>query len=192
MYFWRDQVGGLATYANNALWIAQYTSLCPDIPAPWSRWTFWQNSGTGTAPGVGGTVDTDYFNGSVADLLAFANGTPSSSPPPPPPPPPSTCMSATLDRTVPEGTCVQSASDEAWYACSAGMWVAHSGSPSGCTDMFGWCASATLGKSEPPRTCVQASSDKVWYQCDGKMWASPVNTSTGTGPAGDCSSEHAL
>ncbi len=193
MYFWRDQVGGLATYKTNPLWVAQYASLCPDLPAPWTRWAFWQNSGTGSAPGVSGAVDTNYFNGSLADLQALANGMASTNPPPPPPPPPaSTCMSATLDRSVPEGTCVQSAGDAAWYACSAGMWVAHSGSPAGCTDRFAWCSSATLGKSEPPRTCVQSSSDHVWYQCDGKMWASPVSTTTGMGPAGACSSEHAL
>jgi len=41
-YFWRDEVGSPASFAPNALWIAQYTTLCPDIPAPWSRWTFWQ------------------------------------------------------------------------------------------------------------------------------------------------------
>jgi hypothetical protein len=37
-YFWRDEVGGSRTFSNHALWIAQYTSKCPDLPLPWSRW----------------------------------------------------------------------------------------------------------------------------------------------------------
>src|SRR5882724_3557746 len=56
-YFWRDQVGGPTSFANNPLWIAQYTTLCPDLPAPWSNWTFWQNSDAGTVPGISGHVD---------------------------------------------------------------------------------------------------------------------------------------
>jgi GH25 family lysozyme M1 (1,4-beta-N-acetylmuramidase) len=190
MYFWRDQVGGLATYKQNALWIAQYTSACPDIPAPWASWTFWQNSGSGHAPGVTGPVDTNFFNGTLDELQALANGTGANNPPPvPPPTDPTTCNSATLDKDVPDGTCVQSANDEQWYACSAGTWVARSSS-TGCAAAYGWCASATLGADEPPRTCVQAASDHVWYQCDGHTWVKPV--ANGAGPAGTCASEHAL
>jgi lysozyme len=186
-YFWRDQVGGPSSFANNALWIAAYTSLCPDIPSPWTRWTFWQHSDKGSVSGISGDVDLDKFNGSLADLIAFANG----NAPPPPPPPSTTCHSATLDRDVPEGTCVQAASDSKWYGCSAGMWLARSSS-SGCADAFAWCSSATLGRSVPPRTCVQAASDKIWYQCTGKLWGTPVDPDAGTGPAGNCSSINAL
>jgi lysozyme len=75
-YFWRDEVGGPASFAPNALWIAQYTSLCPDIPAPWSRWTFWQYTDSGSVPGIAGPVDTNRFNGSLAQLQAFAQGMP--------------------------------------------------------------------------------------------------------------------
>jgi GH25 family lysozyme M1 (1,4-beta-N-acetylmuramidase) len=184
-YFWRDQVGGPTSFASNALWIAQYTSLCPDLPAPWNRWTFWQNSESGSVPGISGNVDTDKFNGSLDDLRAFAGGTGT------PPPPKQTCSSATLDRDVPDGTCVQAASDGNWYGCSNGMWVSRSSS-SGCADAYAWCSSATLGHTVAPRTCVQAASDQVWYQCTGKAWETPVNTSTHTGPAGTCSSSHAL
>ncbi len=184
-YFWRDEVGGPTSFVNNPLWIAQYTSLCPDLPSPWTRWTFWQSSETGTVAGISGKVDLDSFNGSISDLIAFAGGAGNT----PPPPPPSTCTSATLDRSVAEGVCVQAASDAKWYACSAGTWVARSSS-AGCTQAYAWCQSATLGKAVPPRTCVQAASDHVWYQCDGSGWATPV--SNGAGPAGTCSSEHSL
>jgi lysozyme len=184
-YFWRDQVGGPTSFVHNALWIAQYTSLCPDLPAPWARWTFWQNTETGSVSGISGQMDLDQFNGTLADLQAFANGTST----PPPPPPPTTCNSATLDKDVDEGVCVQAASDAKWYECSGGMWVAKASS-AGCAQAYGWCQSATLGAAEPPRTCVQAASDSVWYQCDGTGWATPV--SSGAGPAGTCSSMHAL
>jgi len=183
-YFWRDEVGGPTSFVSNPLWIAQYTSLCPDLPAPWSRWTFWQNTETGTVAGISGKVDLDQFNGSLADLQAFAMGSGTTTEPPP-----TTCASATMDKDEPDGTCVQAASDGAMYQCSAGMWVAKSGT-SGCTQTYSWCDSATLGTSVPPRTCVQAASDHIWYQCNGSTWVAPV--SSGAGPAGDCSTMHSL
>jgi GH25 family lysozyme M1 (1,4-beta-N-acetylmuramidase) len=184
-YFWRDQVGGPTSFATNPLWIAQYTSLCPDLPAPWTNWTFWQSSDSGTVAGISSHVDIDKFNGSLDELAAFAGGTAVTEPPPPP----TTCASATLDRDVPESACVQAASDAHWYGCSGGMWVSRASS-AGCSEAYGWCSSATLQASVPPRTCVQAASDHVWYQCDGTHWATPV--AAGAGPAGTCASEHAL
>ena len=63
------------------------------------------------------------------------------------------CSSATLDRDVDDGTCVQAASDGVWYQCNNGNWDAKSSS-SGCATAYGWCDSATLGESVPPRTCA--------------------------------------
>lgn len=101
------------------------------------------------------------------------------------------CTSATLDRDVASGTCVQSADDGAMYQCSAGNWIAKSGT-TGCTSTYAWCNSATLGKNVPPRTCVQAASNGVWYQCNGQGWVTPVNVAAATGPIGDCSSMNEL
>jgi lysozyme len=70
-YFWRDQVGAPSGFTGNALWIANYTTLCPDIPPGWSDWTFWQTSGSGAVPGITGAVDMDKFNGSLAQLQAM-------------------------------------------------------------------------------------------------------------------------
>jgi GH25 family lysozyme M1 (1,4-beta-N-acetylmuramidase) len=75
-YFWRDEVGSPSSFAPNALWIAQYTTLCPDLPGPWTRWTFWQYTDAGTVAGISGPVDTNRFNGSLAQLQAFAMGMP--------------------------------------------------------------------------------------------------------------------
>lgn len=110
---------------------------------------------------------------------------------PPPTPPAASCSSATLDRDVPDGTCVQSANDGAWYDCANGAWESRT-SAAGCTTAYAWCNSATLGTSVPPRTCVQAASNEQWYQCNGQGWVQPVDTATSTGPIGACSTTHPL
>lgn len=71
-YFWRDEVGGSTLVASSPLWIAQYTSLCPDIPAPWTQWKFWQHTDRGRVDGIVGNVDLNKFNGSLAELQTFA------------------------------------------------------------------------------------------------------------------------
>jgi hypothetical protein len=105
--------------------------------------------------------------------------------------PATTCASSTLDRDVDDGTCVQSASDGAWYACDAGTWVARSSS-AGCATAYAWCTSATLGTSVPPRTCVQSGSTSLWYQCNGQTWVRPVDVAAETGPIGACASMNPL
>jgi hypothetical protein len=115
---------------------------------------------------------------------------PAPSNPPSNPPPTSgstNCHSATLDKDVPSGTCVQSQSDAAWYHCSDGAWLA---GESGCSSTYAWCHSATLGKDVAPRTCVQSRSDSVWYQCTASGWATPV--ANGAGPLGNCAAEYSL
>jgi lysozyme len=64
---------GLGAYT---LWVANWQVSCPAIPtSSWSDWTFWQDSATGTFAGIPATaVDTDQFNGSLADLQAWING----------------------------------------------------------------------------------------------------------------------
>ena len=189
-FFWRDEVGGPTSFANNPLWIAQYTTLCPDLTSPWDTWAFWQYSESGKVAGMSGAVDLDRFNGSLAELQALAGGgttgggggggggaT--------------TCSSATMDTDLPEGVCVQAASDQKWYQCDAGSWIQQA-STAGCTKTYAWCQSATLGRAVPPRTCVQKATDRVWYQCDGTTWVTPVDAAAATGPAGACSHEYPL
>lgn len=73
-YFWRDEVGSPSSFSPNPLWIAQYTRLCPALPAPWTTWQFWQNTDKGTIAGISGAVDGDQFNGSIDELRALAGG----------------------------------------------------------------------------------------------------------------------
>jgi lysozyme len=71
-YFWRDAVGG-ADLTASPLWHAQYTDApCPTIAAPWRAWMLWQHTDRGTVPGIAGPVSLSRFNGSAADLAAFA------------------------------------------------------------------------------------------------------------------------
>ncbi len=74
-YSWQDDVGG-ADLTAYPLWHAQYTPApCPNLPVPWTAWTFWQYSSTGHVPAViGETTDLDVFNGTRAELAAFAAG----------------------------------------------------------------------------------------------------------------------
>ncbi len=153
------------------------TSNCFNVPSPWTSATMWQYSWTGSVAGIPGQVDRDRFLGDITALQAFAGGSTGEA----------GCNSATLAKQVPAGTCVQSASDEQWYHCANGSWVA---GETGCTSTYAWCQSATLGKAVPPRTCVQSRSNSVWYQCDAAGWNTPV--ANGAGPLGGCSAEYAL
>jgi lysozyme len=80
LYSWPTLTGG-EDMTTSPLWVAQYTTApCPDIPRPWTQWTFWQDSATGSSPGVAGsgTLDLDVFAGTLDDLRAFAAAPPSS------------------------------------------------------------------------------------------------------------------
>jgi len=67
-------IGNPSTLGQYPLWVANWTTSCPSMPARWSEWRFWQNhvASSGTVPGVHHQVDLDYFNGSAADLAAYA------------------------------------------------------------------------------------------------------------------------
>lgn len=75
-YFWQDNVKSNA-FVDYPLWIPNYSLNCPDLAnGYWSDWTFFQYTDTGSVPGISGNVDRNQFNGSLQDLLAFANGGP--------------------------------------------------------------------------------------------------------------------
>ncbi len=76
-YSWQDYTGN-ANLTASPLWHAQYTTApCPNIPTPWTSWTFWQHSSTGTVPAVlGEPTDLDVFDGTLAELQAFADHAP--------------------------------------------------------------------------------------------------------------------
>lgn len=53
------------------LWVANYQTTCPTMPGAWTKWKFWQNSDSGSVPGVSGNVDTNLFDGSATLLSAL-------------------------------------------------------------------------------------------------------------------------
>lgn len=57
------RAGGSAGMGSWFLWLAEYGVSVPSVPPPWDRWTFWQPGGRG--------VDTDVYNGTLEQLLAF-------------------------------------------------------------------------------------------------------------------------
>ena len=63
-------------FGSYPLWVASWGASCPTMPSGWSQWQFWQYSDTGTINGISGGVDHDEFNGSLADLKAWANPNP--------------------------------------------------------------------------------------------------------------------
>jgi lysozyme len=70
-----DDTQSLAGHAQ--LWVASRGVTCPDLPAPFTAWSFWQYSLTGTAPGLpnsDGMADLDQFNGDMSALLALTVG----------------------------------------------------------------------------------------------------------------------
>ena len=65
------------------LWMAQYPSSpnpqtgSPSTVAPWSTWSMWQYTDSGTVAGISGSIDRDVFNGDLAALNASLKiGTP--------------------------------------------------------------------------------------------------------------------
>jgi lysozyme len=86
-WFWDGgtYLAGTVTLPSNPLWVSGYTTGCVTVPTGWTDWHIWQYSdGTcagcpvaGTpVPGVASSpsVDRDRWNGTLASLQAFANG----------------------------------------------------------------------------------------------------------------------
>lgn len=84
--YWNDNMTG--AFGQYPLWVAEYGVSTPKSVHGWDDWTFWQYSSTGTAGGVSGSVDLDYFNGTQDALAAFINssnvGAAKNNPGPPP------------------------------------------------------------------------------------------------------------
>lgn len=70
-YFWDDNVGS-PDFTESPLWIAHWGVECARLPMGWSAWAFHQTSDSGSIPGISGNVDTDVFDGTRAELDAFA------------------------------------------------------------------------------------------------------------------------
>lgn len=79
-YFWKDNVTHLAEFKKYPLWLPYYVNdpatQCPLVyEGTWDKFTIWQYTSTGSVSGIGGDVDMNFFDGSLADLTTFISGT---------------------------------------------------------------------------------------------------------------------
>ncbi len=73
--FWESNTGNNSGFSQNPLWVAHWGTTCPNIPTTWSNWTFWQYcDGQSQYCSNATGVDRDVFNGTLAQLKAFAGG----------------------------------------------------------------------------------------------------------------------
>jgi lysozyme len=74
--FWKEFGSTDPFWRDYPLWVAHYTTAsAPIVPAPWQAWQFWQHTSHGDGPKYGTeslNVDLNWFNGSEAELYAFA------------------------------------------------------------------------------------------------------------------------
>lgn len=77
-YYWKEWTLGksiprdsLEYFKQYPLWIANYGTSTPLVPAPWNDWTFWQYTSSGNGPIFGVEsmeIDLSYFNGTSEEL----------------------------------------------------------------------------------------------------------------------------
>jgi lysozyme len=68
--WWNANVARSDDWQAHHLWVANYGVAQPRVPRDWSSWRFWQYGG-GSLPGIGRSVDLDWFAGPIEDLLAL-------------------------------------------------------------------------------------------------------------------------
>jgi lysozyme len=73
--FW-DDLPSTNQFSSLGSWVADWGPSCPDTSTPWTNWQFWQYSDDGSVSGIGGAVDLDYFNGTLAQLQGLGGGAP--------------------------------------------------------------------------------------------------------------------
>jgi hypothetical protein len=59
-------------FADHPLWIAHYTTACPNVPTAWSNFALWQYTSSGAVAGIAGNVDRNVFNGGIEELHDLA------------------------------------------------------------------------------------------------------------------------
>jgi lysozyme len=69
--YWNGSVGSTA-FVQDPLWVANWGVTCPGLPNGWKNWVFWQTAGDSTSVGGVSGADPDVFNGTLAQLQAFA------------------------------------------------------------------------------------------------------------------------
>jgi len=71
-----NQLGNPKEFVRYPLFIADWDTSCPSVPPPWSKWTFWQNTKSGSIPGLVNDADIDVFGGTAKDLRGLTRASP--------------------------------------------------------------------------------------------------------------------
>jgi len=72
--YWAEFGSNAQTWLQFPLWIAHYGVIAPSIPIPWTKYTFWQYTSTGSGPTYGAEakgIDLDVYDGTLAQLRQF-------------------------------------------------------------------------------------------------------------------------
>jgi lysozyme len=76
-YFWKQWGNTDPAWAKYPFWLPWYANeAIIQVPPPWTKWNFWQYTSNGSGPTYGSqslSMDMSYFNGTVAELRAFAH-----------------------------------------------------------------------------------------------------------------------
>lgn len=72
--FWSSRMAGTSQFTAYPLWLAYYNEELGSLVGNWPDWAIWQYTSSGSVPGISGRIDMNVFNGTQADLAAFANG----------------------------------------------------------------------------------------------------------------------
>ena len=89
-------------FGGYPLWVASWGASCPTMPNGFKSWEFWQNADNGSVSGISGAVDTDEFNGTLADLKAWADPPQPDAGTPPPKDAGTTDSGVARDASAPE------------------------------------------------------------------------------------------
>jgi hypothetical protein len=71
-WFWQEYGADSVGYNAYDLWIANYEVSKPDVPEPWTNWTFWQWTDKGDGHEFGAEsagLDMIWYNGSWDDFV---------------------------------------------------------------------------------------------------------------------------
>ena len=70
-FSFQGQTHTVPKWGRHDLWVAHYDADTPSLPLGWTTWKFWQ-WGSQDIPGFdSGPVDSDYFNGTVAEAVSY-------------------------------------------------------------------------------------------------------------------------
>lgn len=71
--FWQTAMADSDQFHGYPLWIADYRDRAePEVPGRWPAWTFWQQTDSGSIPGIHGNTDINVYSGAQGDFARFA------------------------------------------------------------------------------------------------------------------------